>query len=208
MLHLTQIFQGDVVAVILVDILANTADAFNGHGVPSVKAHDHALVKGEQIEVFVQMADGVRHKVRTVVPPVCAAGGILQQDLEQKFTEAVMLFVRRLLAVCAVAGLAEIGKVLREVARFKLKLCHNAGGVIGGEAVHLMAGIGKDIAFMQLVVAVSVFQAERPVEHVQDLNIQVIVGRVFLDMGDGDVHGEIVRVAEPFQQHIGVLLVG
>ena len=71
-----------------------------------------------------------------------------------------------------------------------------------------MAGISKDIAFMQLVVAVPVFEAERPVEHVQDLNIQVIVGRVFLDMGDGDVHGEIVRVVKPFQQHIGVLLVG
>ena len=205
MFHVAQVLQRDVAGIILIEILTDPADALGRQFVAAVEAHDHVLVEREQVEILVEMLDDIHHQVQTFALVVEVLEFVLQKELQHQFPQQLVALVVDLLRIGAVASLGEVREVVGQVFRAHVDLRDD---VVPGHRlhpVHFVPGIGKDIACVQVIIVIAVFQFDLALQHVDELDIRVIVKGILHEICDIDMDRIVIRVIQSFQQHIGIL---
>ena len=107
-----------------------------------------------------------------------------------------------LVAVGPVAGLGQIGKILRKIVGAKLDYGHDVVLPGGHEAVYLVAGVGEDIALVKGISAVAVLKQYLAFQYQHEFSILMIVDGIFLDVCDGNIYREIVLICYLFKKHL------
>ena len=112
MFNLRQILQSDPLGVILIDVVDDSADPFYRDQVAAFEIDDHIALKGKEIKIFLEEFDYIHHEIGAFTLVIEAFDGVMEQNLQQFFPQAVVLFGSRIIGIGPVARPAQSRKVL------------------------------------------------------------------------------------------------
>lgn len=73
---------------------------------------DHIALKGKEIKIFLEEFDYIHHEIGAFTLVIEAFDGVMEQNLQQFFPQAVVLFGSRIIGIGPVARPAQSRKVL------------------------------------------------------------------------------------------------
>ena len=153
--------------------------------------------------MLVQVLDDIHHQIEAFALVVKVLQLKFQQQLQHQVPQPLVFFVVGVLGIGAVAGLAEIGEKLTQIPGADVDLGHHVVLRNGVHAVYLVAGVGKNIAGLEVIGAVAAFQVDLPLENVDKFDIRMVMNGVFHQVGHGDPDREVIGIKNALQQHDG-----
>ena len=200
-LHIAQVLERDVAGVVLVEILADAADALRRQFVAAVEADDHILIEREQVEVLVQVLDDVHGQIQALALVIEILQFVLQQQLQHELAQQLVALVVDVLGIRAVAGFGEVREIVGQILRSHVDLRDDVVFRDRFHPVHFVSGIGEDVSGAQAVGIVTVFQLDLAFQHVDELDIRVVMEGILRQGRDVDVDGVVVGIIQSFQEH-------
>ena len=93
-----------------------------------------------------------------------------------------MLLSMTLVGIGPVTCLGQVGEILRKIVGAELYYSNYVILACGHEAVHFVAGIGKDISFVKRICTISVLEGDLAFKNHDELSILMVMYRILPDV--------------------------